>query len=314
MPRDFFLINFYFKPKSVVIYNIGYETDAVQHARHTDKNNNFIEWWYFDGHISANLSFVLTFWTATKGNWVELTLYDSEKNKTTVYRGDFIKDNIEISGKKYIIKMGNNSIIEKNGVYTIVFNNQNCKFQFELIPLIRGFGYRVSRPLENFSYWFWIVAVPRGKISGVLEYDGGKIEFNGMGYHDHDYFPRHKFNLSGWYWGRFFTKNYTVIMAGPIGLRKNRHSYFCIFKNGNLIKVMTRHNLFSDEVYKKIDDNQIPSGIDIKFNRGSMFILNKNISRKAYRYTRFVNKIKIKISEGKNELIEEGEGLSEFVR
>jgi hypothetical protein len=274
-----FLINVYFKPKSVIIYNIGYEKDAAQYARHTDENNNFIEWWYFDGHINETLSFVLTFWVSSKDNWVELTVYDSGKDRNQVYRDDFIKNNIEISYKKCNIKMGNNSVSEKNGIYTIVFNNQNCKFQFELIPLIRGFGNRIPHPLENFSYWFWVVAVPRGKINGILEYDGDKIEFNGTGYHDHNYFPRSKFVPFGWYWGRFFTNNYTVIMSEAIGLRKNGKPFFCIFKNGNLIKTTTKHYLFSDEVYKKIDNNQIPAEVDVSFDQGSMRIFNKNISR-----------------------------------
>lgn len=312
----FFLIIFYLMPKSEIIYNTGYENDAPQHLQYVNKYNKFVEWWYFDGHINANLSFILTFWISSNGDWAELTIYDNIKEKKEVYHEDFIKNKVLFSEKKCEIKMGNSSVLEKNGVYSIIFNNRDCKFQFELTPLIGGFENQLSIPLENFSFKPWVVAVPRGKINGTLEYKGNKIKFDGIGYHDHNYFPQLKFfpfKMKDWYWGRFFTKNYTIIMA-VIGLSDIKHSSFFIFKNGDLIQATANRNIFSNKDYKRMCHGQMPSIVDVKFSGGCLSILNQKISRKTQYYTRYVNKFKIQIFNGKNEPIEEGVGLSELVR
>ena len=168
----FLLIRAYSTPKTVTVYNIGYEQDASQHMK---KHPIFVEWWYFDGHINPQLSFVLTFWVSSKNNWVRLNIYDSSKDRNWTFSEYPTKNNIEISYNKCNIRMGNSSITEKNGIYSIVFDNQNCKLRFELIPLIPGFAKQKFLPQEGYSYRPWIVAVPRGKIQGILEYDIEKI-------------------------------------------------------------------------------------------------------------------------------------------
>ena len=60
-----FVTYIYLKPSIRLIYPVRYERDAAQHL---DNEKRFVEWWYFDGRITENPSFILTFLLTQKDN------------------------------------------------------------------------------------------------------------------------------------------------------------------------------------------------------------------------------------------------------
>lgn len=301
----------YLIPGPRVINNISYDKDAAQHD---PADNYFIEWWNFDGTIDENLSFILTVAMASDGNLVDLLLYDSRKNKPYWYRYNFSENDTEASKERCWVRMGNNIISEEEGIYTVSLKNKDLFFEYKLTPLTRGPGHIMRFPLKGRSVWYWIIAVPRGKIEGRLKFEGRQIDFSSLGSHDHDYFPQRSYFAPykiSYYWGRFFTKNYTLIMYQL--LQPNGESRIYIFKDNRLIRTVSKnHLLLSKEDADKAAHGELPGEINLKLDKINLSILTKGIARKTSNFTDIVNKIKVKTSEGKTEVIEEGGGLSEI--
>ncbi len=301
------------EPGHKVIHNIGYETDAAQHI---PADRFSIEWWYFDGNINEHLSFILVFYLSTESNYAYLVLYDAQNNTRKITYYDFPRDRISIHQSKCKIKMGNNSIVEKNGVYSVVMKGENFSFKMRLTPTIKGFALLTQSFLNHRSYWPWICMAPRAKINGVLDYDGKTIEFDGTGYHDHNYFPEHEFTTKrcagGWYWGRFFTENYTIIVNQS--LKDNEKAILVVFKNDKLIQSSLEENIvLSKNKINAIRNGDIPTLINFTSGPFSISIENEHISFVTPKFNRFVNRVKMSITDGKKETIEMGSGLSEIV-
>jgi hypothetical protein len=299
-------------PRLETHYNISYDLDAKQPL---SGHKDFIEWWYFDGQINDHNSFILTYYLSSRGNWVELTLYNGSTNETRVFHSDVDPKQTRWSDKAFSLNMAGNWAVEKNGVYSVFFKHEDCALWFDLTPSIKGFGKKTHFPLERYAFWPWIVAVPRGKIQGVLEMDGKKIEIRGEGYHDQTFLPRlnyYPFSIPNWYWGRFYTEHYTVIMDS-INLKTNRSSSFYLFKNSEHVKTLYRPDLFSKDTYQRINRKNMPEELRCDFGSGSIIVKNNNISRVTEWYTRFVNKARIEVVDQGKEVREEGTGLSDVV-
>lgn len=299
-------------PRRETHYNIGYNLDAKQPL---GGHKNFTEWWYFDGQFNDHTSFILTFFLSSEGDWVELTLYNESSKETRVFHSKVAPGQSRWSDTVFSLNMAESWAAETNGVYNVFFKNKDCVLRFALTPIIKSFGKKAFFPLERYDFWPWVVAVPRGEIQGVLELDGKRIEISGQGYHDHNFFPQlnyYPFSPRGWYWGRLYTKNFTVIMT-TINLKKGRRSSVYLFKNAERVKTLDRPDLFSKDIYQRINRKDMPAALRCDFGSGSILVENTNLSRVTKWYTRFVNKVHIKIVDRGNEVSETGSGLSEVV-
>jgi hypothetical protein len=128
----------------------------------------------------------------------------------------------------------------------------------------------MGRKKATFS---WIIPVPKAKVVGEFSLGKEKYEIKeAFGYHDHNYWKvdvRKKLFIdecvSKWYWGRFLSKDYTIIFMDTYVMRHPIKSVMIakqdkiIHSSNNLIEV------FADELKK---DEQIktlyPSRITIK--------------------------------------------------
>jgi hypothetical protein len=119
----------------------------------------------------------------------------------------------------------------------------------------------------------WVIPVPKAKVVGEFSLGREKYELNeALGYHDHNYWQAGRRKrlfmddaISQWYWGRFLSKEYTVIFMEthlrkhPITSLMIANQDTIIHSSNNLIEV------FADEVKK---DGEIktfyPSSITIR--------------------------------------------------
>jgi len=297
--------------KVELVYDVEYRNDASQHK---GGESNFIEWWYFDGIIDEKISFVLTFWVSKEeDNWINLSIYDSSKNKEIVYRRDFSESEIKVSKEKCKVVMNDSMIVENKGLYSVRVIINDLSLEFNLMPTIPGFGIGVKDFLGNIRFWPYIVAVPRGEIKGVLKYSGETMEFVSQGYHDHNYFTSQEFyNFGGWYWGRFFSDNFTIIVAQRFKQKEN--SMAVIFKNNKLFKSLWgRNKKFLDEnIIESINKERVPEIIKFNFNGLSLSLHNNRISQKTKDHLRFINECDFLILNDRDKYTERGRGLSEF--
>jgi len=117
---------FYLQPEYLVFHDFNLNNGA---SRSTSKDLYFTEWWYFDGEVNNNLSFVLTFWHSKKGNWIELTLYDSKKGEQTFFHYNFTDEEIKISKSECKVDMGSNNLLKENGIYLVKIDNPDLCLQ-----------------------------------------------------------------------------------------------------------------------------------------------------------------------------------------
>lgn len=303
----------YCRPELKIVKNISYKLDAAQH---NSKDIDFVEWWYFNGTIDEDLSFLVSFYTSTKDNFVELTLYDSRKDQRQRYVSNFLKNDIAISREKCLVKMGNNVLSGHNGIYTVCLNHEDFFLKFNLIPTVQSIGYLVRFPKKSLSYWCWMARAPRGKIEGELRVGGKVIKFSRLGYHEHCYFPYRayfpRYKRGGWLWGRYFTKNYTIIMDRTVDPKIKAMIF--LFKNTHLIYPPNKNNLFfTEKEAENIKHGKLPEKIDFKLDNLDVSILNKGISFSTKYVIRFVSEIRIQTTKGKTKVTEEGEGATEVI-
>jgi hypothetical protein len=97
-------------------------------------------------------------------------------------------------------------------------------------PAWKPLGSQLPFEKKNRSAVFgWIIPVPRATVSGNYEFNGQTYEFkNADGYHDHNFWKVKRTNklyidsvLSGWYWGRFYAPDLTIIFMSTT-FRKNQ--------------------------------------------------------------------------------------------
>jgi len=301
-----FITYTYFNPSIRFIYPIKYEKDITQHI---DNEKGFMEWWYFDGSITENLSFVLSFLARPQIQYVVLSLYDSESDYRKTYRFNIAALETKISSNKCQVEFGKNTIREENGNYIVNINTAEMLFNFRFVPVTEGFAFLAQSRGATF---YPTIKIPRGKISGVLEYEDKKINFNGLSYYDHNYFKRDsyfKFLKNGWYWGRFFTEHYTVVVTQFFGNKLS--SYIAVFNNNKLLKFIPQPQIICEEGEIK-NMAQLPSEINLKFDGFLLSISNDKVFSKTANYARFVNKVVFKVSEPGKEIAENGYGLSEL--
>jgi len=201
------------------------------------------EWWYFDAMEINGYSFVIIFYEGNPFSRRYIRSIESgEKNiakfypaiSISVYKQDepifyslreFHKDEAGFRVDAPSGKVGNNFFEGKNTGseinYHIMLNQflpngdaikANLTFRSEKID---GLQLIDDENDPDSSQHTWNLVQPKCKVEGNIEISGykpEKIEFEGTGYHDHNIgFEPMKDSFTEWYWGRYHTKNETIL-------------------------------------------------------------------------------------------------------
>jgi|GEM_PF-4648601 len=294
------------------VYPVPFTKDAAQHYSF---DKYYVEWWYFDGILKDRVHFALSFMIYAKGGNVDLTLFDLKTGLRKVYHFDFLPKDVKASKKKCDVRMGANFVTETNGVYQIEVNEKDVSFKFVLVPILKGFAVIEPARFGN-CFLSWIVPAPRARVEGVLHYDSKAIQGTGVGYHDHNYFPGFgELPPTGnWFWGRFFTPRYTVVLAQ----RLYRKGFFgdaaCLFiyKDGVLVEAAYGKNLILAPSFT-LNKHKLPERISFKYKQFSFIIEKIGVTRQEDFFARSLNDFTIQEAVSGDHIIEKGQGASEFV-
>jgi predicted secreted hydrolase len=251
-----------------------------------NKGGNF-EWWYFDARLD-NGYMAVGFFRAkherTGKTGVEITIYKPTGEKVQRIF-DYKHSDLIASNKDANVKIGNNYInvdytTEKLPTFEIFLKEEDIGIHLYYKPKVRGWmpgeGYTEFGNMGEFG---WAIAIPRADVEGTLIINNQEIAVKGIGYHDHNWLT---FNLvrvvDYWYWGRVYSKNFTVIYA-YIKCNKKMDNYpiniLMIAKGDEIILSTGEFELIDkDFQYNEKAGNKYPESLILKLSDKRMITLD----------------------------------------
>jgi len=192
-------------------------------ALHPYKDEDYYEWWCFDGKYDNGYSSVLTM------HWrngfikphiptLQMYIYGPDGKR---YQGLAAVDpkTTWASTERCDVKLGDSYCrVEDDGRYRVKMQAKkvavDLTYKNILPPYKRGPGFFPPPEETGGVYHGWVIGIPRGDIVGTLTIDGQVIPVKGEGYHDHNWGNRNMGDgLRGWSWGRMFDGKYTIMYS-----------------------------------------------------------------------------------------------------
>ena len=193
-------------------------------------NRGEYEWWYLDAMSNDGTIIVIYFWRVhfTAANHFigySLTTPDGKSYFDIQY---FKDKNVSFSKDSCNVKYENNFFKGNLKNYSInvdVFGKN--KIGAKLYLDSNSTPYRPKDGLIRMGkdYFAWLSAVPDGSVKGDIYFKGDTLNFQGNGYHDHNWSnaPFQQM-MDSWYWARGKSGDLTYIGA-LLNLRKDRGNY-----------------------------------------------------------------------------------------
>ena len=233
------------------------------------EKGNF-EWWYFDvidSNTGCALKLVAHLGTDPLRKKILPKIAISVKTPTE--RQSFIKshslNDFNASRDLCDVRIGDefHAFVEsrfQGNLYRVTVKMNEFYGEVAFVPEIEGWkplgdtiNVTKGRKKGAFS---WVVPVPRAKVEG--EFSLGKKKYvikEAVGYHDHNYWEvdvRNKLfmddAISKWYWGRFFSRNYTIIFMKTY-IKRHPITSLMIAKHDEIISSSNNLiNIFEDEM------------------------------------------------------------------
>lgn len=190
---------------------------------HPSKDKHYVEHWYFDARLDNGYVVVGFFWASemmTHKPGVELHIYKPSGEKVSVVKSYPQSD---FSAKEEIcdVWVGKNhahGIYPEDGglpTYTFHISEGDLACDLTFRSEIQGWKPGGGKTFyDDMGFFAWVVAVPRAKVSGTIKIEGQEMAVKGIGYHDHNWETADlKRIISHWYWGRLYTKDFTLLYA-----------------------------------------------------------------------------------------------------
>ena len=190
-------------------------------AYHDSGAKRFTEWWYFDAVFENGYSIQLNvrLLSIIKNRFVLIykrtDIYKDGKLVKHIRKKHRLKDfkaskeipNVKISGEDVI--KGN--IDKKTGkmIYDLSFHFEHISTDLQFKATTKG--WQGKNPGGD----GWAVILPRAEVTGKIKIDNKEIKVKGIGYHDHNWDVRYAAtqNNHGWFWGKIYSKSFTVTWA-----------------------------------------------------------------------------------------------------
>lgn len=229
-------------------------TDYQEEKPFPNKPSGGYEWWYFDA-ISADeaWSFVVIFYQGNpfspnyiqkikKNNGlpeqypaVSISLYNREKTEFYSFL-EYKQDDFNWNEETNELKIGSHSFKRSNNENELIYSvyldqklssDHLLKGEIEFRSLITN-AKLFEKNRGAVEQHFWNLIQPKANVSGSLALNGKSvnhsIDFEGIGYHDHNVgLEPMKNDFEDWYWGRFHFKESTLIYY--VMNRKNKKQY-----------------------------------------------------------------------------------------
>ncbi len=197
-------------------------TDTVlphEDGRRIDSGEKNYEWWYLDAVAADGTVVVIVF----GDNWpvggqvrdvtIEVTPPGQPTRKgrfKTSDAGAFLSEHADVR----IGKSRFEGDLETYRIHVDADDLQGLGADLVLKRRVKSYRPGTGVMGSGEEFFAWVVAVPEGEISGTVSVDGVASEFNGSGYHDHNWGNVAPWDLMrNWWWGRGEVNGKTVVMS-----------------------------------------------------------------------------------------------------
>ena len=209
---------------------LGDDISLFEDGMRTTGKNGEYEWWYFDSKLDDGSVVVSYFWKLKAIKDVYYVGVNYNKPDGTEYKKIkfFKKKDISLSKEMCDVSYGDNLFKGDLKKYHIKINPDDFDgFGFDVVLESTIAPYRPQDGIINAGddFFAWFAAVPNGKVSGNLTFEGDTFNVSGEGYHDHNWgnIPLQKL-FSSWVWFRGTVGEYTII-GYELNTADNRGGY-----------------------------------------------------------------------------------------
>ncbi|MGH4036711.1 MAG: hypothetical protein ACRQFF_02555 [Sphaerochaeta sp.] len=233
------------------------------------------EWWYFDAALDNGDHFVVMYSTndtrlKPRRPSVRTNIYEHNGNEIKEIL-DFKETEVSFDYSKCDAKFGDQYCIDQGDHFEIYTNINGNGAHLMLYPQKPSW----TRPSKG-KMMGWTVAVPCGKIEGVLFKNGKEVPVKGTGYHDHNWGSEPMGNqFSNWYWGKVHTDDISIdygVMI-PINPKKKPIVSLLAFDNNSaIVQGSMKDILFNNSV----EVNKVSKEPVLGFNIAHQLKINVN--------------------------------------
>ena len=222
MKKQFSKIRLENTPEDFLKRGINPQTIEVwEDGRRDNDRAGAYEWWYFDFMMDNGIKVVIHFHTkpvrkCNQKGYVPspgMAVYLPDGTK---YEDEplYTKKDIFLADDYCDVKMGPHTVCGDLKTYTIHYEPVNG-IGADLTLNSLSSPWRPGNAYFDFGndeYFTWLCVVPKGKVTGTIEYGGKKYNVSGYGYHDHQWCTcDHITSFNNWFWGRQSFEEYTFL-------------------------------------------------------------------------------------------------------
>jgi len=197
------------------------EPQVWEDGSRVDNGPGTFEWWYFDAHFEDGTAVVAAIYSKPYANPAvpcspQVKLIVTEPSGRVHLRVENLPASSFFASKDACeVRAGNSWIRGDLSRYELHIEAGGHVADLEYVRTVPSWRPGVGKCYfgeGQKDYLGWLVAVPAGKVTGRLGFDGRDQVVQGTGYHDHNFgnIPLSRI-LDHWYWGRLSIGDYHCI-------------------------------------------------------------------------------------------------------
>ncbi len=249
-----------------------------ENGHHKSDEKAAFEHWYFDARLDDGrtvVGFLQSSELMTKKPGVEIHIYEPDGRRHEL-RKYYPAAQVRVSTERCDVKVAHNwaRVIEpKNGGLL----SHEVFLQEDGLELALRFESELPmwRPGEGFtdygedSFFGWVVAAPRAKVSGTVTVRGDKRQVSGVGYHDHNWgvgtMPK---IVDHWYWGRVYADTLSCIYATIFTTERYGRAVskpFMLARGSEIVLSTGEVEIIEGKrIYNKLADQSYPESLTLR--------------------------------------------------
>lgn len=245
--------------------NMKKEISLFEDGLRTEPIKGSYEWWYFDSKLTDGSSLVIVFHTGPiasfKNGFRPYVSFDlTNPNGLDIHKELHPKGNdYSFSKESCDVRIGQSTFSGDLKNYNIYYKDEEIEAAVSLVGTVPAWRPHTGHIYFNDTdYFAWLPSVPEGSVEVTLRYKDDIYQYEGTGYHDHNWGNTPMFFLMHhWYWGRAKVGDYTIVSSFITANKKCNYSeipIFMIAKNGKILADDADHCLTYTETDYDPDD------------------------------------------------------------
>lgn len=237
------------------------------------------EWWYFDAALDNGDHLVVMYSindTRLKPRQPSVRTNIYEKNGNEIWElKKYDETEVSVNYAHCDVKLGEEFCIDRGEYYELYTNINGNGAHLKFYPINNSWTKPASKNLMG-----WTVAIPYGRVEGVLIKNGVEESVKGTGYHDHNWGTKSMGGIfKNWYWGKVHTEDlsidYSVLMTKKMNIPVT--AILITDKNGVLVEPTTVTTLFNTHTTLKNKSKEEEMGFNIAHQ------LNIKVKKKGFK-------------------------------